>query len=122
MTFIDRISEDGVIDSGLSGPDLWALVISRGMCSRSGLDPDQWYPVSGTAQAARREAVAALAACSGCVVRRHCLELSLRYWEVGQHGVWGGTVPAERAELRNRLSERRLSRIGASQLGDRAVS
>lgn len=23
--------------------------------------------------------------------------LSLRYWDIGQHGVWGGLIPAERA-------------------------
>jgi hypothetical protein len=90
----------------ISGPDLWALVISRGMCSRSGVDPDQWYPVSAPASMARLEAARAIAVCSACVVRQHCLELSLRYWTVGQHGVWGGTVPAERAELRTRRNYR----------------
>ena len=32
---------------------------------------------------------------------RECLELALRNWAVGQHGVWGGTVPAERERLRS---------------------
>jgi hypothetical protein len=26
--------------------------------------------------------------------------LSLRHWDIGQHGVWGGLVPAERGALR----------------------
>jgi hypothetical protein len=26
--------------------------------------------------------------------------LSLRHWGIGQHGIWGGLVPAERAALR----------------------
>jgi len=29
--------------------------------------------------------------------------MSLRYWDIGQHGVWGGLVSAERATLRNRI-------------------
>jgi hypothetical protein len=35
-------------------------------------------------------------------VRDACLELSLRRWTIGQHGVWGGLVAAERAALRRR--------------------
>jgi len=35
-------------------------------------------------------------------VRTQCLELSLRHWDIGQHGVWGGLVPADRAALRRR--------------------
>jgi hypothetical protein len=31
-----------------------------------------------------------------------CLELSLRHWNVGQHGVWGGLVATDRAYLRRR--------------------
>ena len=38
--------------------------------------------------------------CAACPVREECLELALRNWAVGQHGVWGGTVPAERERLR----------------------
>jgi hypothetical protein len=43
-----------------------------------------------------------IAVCMACPVRALCLELSLRYWDVGQHGVWGGLVPAERTRLRHR--------------------
>jgi hypothetical protein len=35
-------------------------------------------------------------------VRGACLELSLRRWTIGQHGVWGGLVAADRAALRRR--------------------
>jgi hypothetical protein len=41
-----------------------------------------------------------------CPVRAQCLELSLQHWDVGQHGVRGGLVPAERAELRRRWPAR----------------
>ena len=47
-----------------------------------------------------REAAAAIAVCAGCPVRGECLELALRNWAIGQFGVWGGTVPAEREKLR----------------------
>jgi WhiB family redox-sensing transcriptional regulator len=64
------------------------------------LGPDDSYPVSAPGAAARREAAAALAVCARCLVRDECLELALRNPAVGQFGVWGGTVPAERQELR----------------------
>ena len=37
---------------------------------------------------ARREAAGAIAVCAECPVRTECLGLSLRHWQVGQHGVW----------------------------------
>jgi hypothetical protein len=101
--------DDGSPVTEISGPGLWALVTSQAMCGRSGVDPEQWYPVSDTAPVARLEAAKAIAVCTACMVRLHCLELSLRYWTVGQHGVWGGTVPAERAELRRRRVDREES-------------
>jgi hypothetical protein len=52
---------------------------------------------------ARQEAAAAIAVCTNCLVRGECLVLSLRHWDVGQHGVWGGLVAAERARLRGVL-------------------
>jgi len=84
----------------MSDRTLWLLMVERGACTTSGLSTDDWYPVSGPADAARREAADAIAVCSGCRVREQCLELALRNWAVGQHGVWGGTVPAERERLR----------------------
>jgi hypothetical protein len=57
-------------------------------CTDSALDPDEWFPVSTGIAMARREAADAIAACAECPVRTECLGLSLRYWQVGQHGVW----------------------------------
>ena len=82
---------------------LWALVGRYAQCAGSTLDPDDWFPVSAEAEAARWEAAAAIDLCEGCLVRSQCLELSLRHWDIGQHGVWGGMVSADRAELRTRL-------------------
>jgi Transcription factor WhiB len=84
----------------LTEPALWALVIRHAQCSESNLDPDQWFPVSADPRQARQEAAAAIAICTTCPVRRHCLTLSLRRWDIGQHGVWGGLVAADRARLR----------------------
>jgi Transcription factor WhiB len=87
-------------DFAVTDRTLWLIVLAQAACSSSGLSPNDWYPVSAPAEAARREAARAIAVCASCRVREECLELSLRSWTVGQHGVWGGTVPAERAELR----------------------
>jgi Transcription factor WhiB len=113
-----------VIARGFAMTDriLWAIVVAQAACSASGLSPDDWYPVSGPAEAARREAAGAIAVCAACRVREECLELALRNWTVGQHGVWGGTVPAERGELRaGRVAQ--LARVLArSRDADRTAS
>jgi hypothetical protein len=83
---------------------LWARVTRYGRCADSGLDPDQWFPVSVDPASARLEAAAAIAVCTSCLVRDECLVLSLLHWDVGQHGVWGGLVTADRARLRRSLT------------------
>jgi hypothetical protein len=80
---------------------LRAAVIRQAQCAGSSLDADQWFPVSTEIASARREAAAAIALCQSCPVRAQCLELSLRQWDVGRHGIWGGLVAAERATLRH---------------------
>jgi len=81
---------------------LWARVIRHARCTGSSLDPDQWFPISADIGKARQEAAAAITVCTTCLVRAECLELSLRHWDIGQHGVWGGLVAAERAALPRR--------------------
>ena len=82
---------------------LTAQVARYARCADSGLDPDQWFPVSVDPARARQEAAAAIALCASCLVRGECLVLSLQHWDVGQHGVWGGLVAADRARLRRGL-------------------
>jgi hypothetical protein len=114
----------------MSDRKLWLLVVEQGACSTSGRSPDDWYPVSASAEAAVREAASAIAVCSGCRMREECLELALRNWAVGQHGVWGGTVPAERerlragrvAQLTRVLARNRGADLAASRDADRAAS
>ena len=114
----------------MSDRALWLLMVEQGACSTSGLSADDWYPASASAGAARREAAGAIAVCSGCPVREECLELALRNWAVGQHGVWGGTVPAERERLRAArvtqltrvLARNRGADLAARRGADRAAS
>jgi hypothetical protein len=89
-----------------AGRSLWEGVASKARCADSILDPDEWFPVSPRPEIARREAAVAIAICMACPVQAQCLELSLRHWDVGQHGVWGGLVAAERAALRHRWPAR----------------
>jgi hypothetical protein len=95
---------------------LWARVIRNARCTGSSLDPDQWFPVSAEIGKARQEAAAAITLCTACPVRAECLVLSLRHWDIGQHGVWGGLVAAERAGLRRRHAAV-LSAFPASSAG-----
>jgi hypothetical protein len=89
----------------------WARVIRQARCTKSSLDADMWFPVSPGAQQARQEAAAAIAICKDCPVRSQCLALSLRHWDVGQHGVWGGMVAAERASLRRQMLAHRADAL-----------
>jgi WhiB family transcriptional regulator, redox-sensing transcriptional regulator len=62
------------------------------------LDPEQFFPESGE----QTKAAEAKAICAGCQVRDQCLELAVT--AAGgldaDHGVFGGTLPAERSQLR----------------------
>jgi len=82
---------------------LWGQVIRYASCATSRLDPEDWFPINVEIGKARREAAAAIAVCITCPVRAQCLTLSIRHWDIGQHGVWGGMVPAERMALRRLL-------------------
>jgi WhiB family redox-sensing transcriptional regulator len=113
-----------VITRGFAAPDqeLWLLVNQQGACSASGLSPDAWYQEGGPAETANRQSAAALAVCGGCPVRQECLELSLRNWTVGQHGVWGGTVPAERERLRAGRVAQLVRALARNRDADRSSS
>jgi transcription factor WhiB len=101
------ISQDHVAPSlpaPFSDQALRARVIRNARCADGRLDPDAWFPLSAEPGKARQEAAAAIAVCTACRVRGQCLEFSLQHWDIGQHGVWGGLVAADRAKLRRRLS------------------
>lgn len=98
---------------------LRAEVTSEAHCSDGTLDPDEWFPVSTDPEAARREAAGAIAICGACPVRDACLELSMRHWKIGQHGIWGGLVPAERAAARRQWLESARRNGHALSVADR---
>ena len=100
------------------GHGLRARVTRYARCAGSSLDPDQWFPVSVDPASARLEAAAAIAVCTSCLVRGECLVLSLRHWDLGQHGVWGGLVAADRARLRRRLTTAHSARGGMAAGGE----
>jgi hypothetical protein len=102
VRYVMGTSGDREPSAQLTDGALAAEVTRRARCADGTLDPDQWFPVSTDAEAARREAADAIAICMACPVRGACLELSLRHWIIGQHGVWGGLVAADRAALRRR--------------------
>lgn len=102
MRYVMGTSGDRESSAQLTDGALAAEVNRKARCADSTVDPDEWFPVSTEAEAARREAADAIAICTACPVRGACLELSLRHWTIGQHGVWGGLVAADRAALRRR--------------------
>ena len=98
----------------VAGRPPWPWVIRHALCRYVSLDPGQWFPASADAESARHEAAAAIAICHGCPVRAQCLAMSLRHWDIGQHGVWGGLVSAERATLREQVPDDRTRHPGAA--------
>jgi hypothetical protein len=98
------------IAARLTEPASWALITRHAQCSDPTLDPDQWFPVSTNPAQARHEAAAAIAICTTCPVRSHCLRLSLHHWDIGQHGIWGGLIAADRAPLRRHLPTSQVAR------------
>ena len=83
----------------LASPGAWA---ESALCAQA--DPDAWFPGRGQHVAARR----AIQVCGRCPVRAECLELALSgadSWGGIVHGVWGGTTPNERIQLRRQRKE-----------------
>jgi len=68
------------------------------------LDPERFFPESGE----QAKAAEAKAICAGCQVRDHCRDLAVKAASGldQDHGVFGGSLPAERSRLRgNRFPE-----------------
>lgn len=105
----------------LTDRELRAGITIEARCADGTLDPDEWFPLSTDEEAGRREAADAIAVCGACSVRDACLELSMRYWRIGQHGVWGGLVPAERAAVRRKRLESVRRSGHALSIADRAA-
>jgi hypothetical protein len=106
--------------AALTNTELQARVTSlEARCASPSADPDDWFPIAVEPANARRQAAHAIAACEACPVRPGCLELALRLWSgVGHHGIWGGTVEAERRVLR----EEWLAGVSVGRLLERGIA
>ena len=70
--------------------------LSEGLCREVGTEI--FYPEgAGEAESMYRMA---RKICSGCSVRQACLEWAIRH---ESHGMWGGTVPRQRAAIRKKM-------------------
>lgn len=91
---------------GLAPPEL-----PGARCARRDHDPELWFPANGDRAAAKR----AKAICWSCPVRAACLE-----WALGANertGIWGGTTPNERRELRRAAARARATQTCRSAAG-----
>ena len=75
----------------------------RSLAACLSADPDLFFPISSTGPAERQIARAKVI-CSGCPVRRECLEFAVTHDQT--HGIWGGTTPQDRQRDRRRRRRR----------------
>lgn len=68
--------------------------LTRGLCREIGVE--MFYPEEGGSGGDIYSFARKI--CSGCVVRRECLEWAIKHED---WGMWGGTTPRERANLRS---------------------
>ncbi len=78
---------------------LW-LLVSRGLCAK--MDPDLWFPeFDERTKEYGEQAARAIDICNVCPVRSECLSYGL---ENEDYGIWGGTTPSQRREMRKNES------------------
>ncbi len=76
------------------------LLSQEGLCRDK--DPDLWFPDHDERTTAYGEqADEAIKICNVCPVKDKCLEYGLEY---ETYGVWGGTTPSMRREMRKNES------------------
>lgn len=76
----------------LTIPGTWT---EQALCAQA--DPDAWYPDKGGSTAMAKRI------CAACPVRAQCLDYAQSgadTWGGIVTGIWGGTTPRERAQLR----------------------
>jgi hypothetical protein len=105
-----RTHQRQAADQQASRPERLPLVQGAGrlawmdQAACKGLPTDRFFPETGEG----RKAAEAKAICSGCQVQEACRELAVRGADSLEtdHGVFGGTIPTERSQLRpNRFPE-----------------
>lgn len=79
--------------------------VSDGLCKRSGVDPERWFPSTEDASVLAGEALVgarryAERVCAGCPARAACLEKAMRGGAFGDFGIWAGLTSADRRAVR----------------------
>ncbi len=90
----DGTRRDTATPTAPATPGRWA---DRALCAQA--DPDAWFPGNGQ----RALAATATRICGHCPVRPQCLDYALSgadTWAGITTGIWGGTTPQQRAQLR----------------------
>jgi hypothetical protein len=73
VRYVMGTSGDREPSAQLTDRALAAEVTTKARCADGTADPDEWFPVSTEAEAARREAAGAIAICTACPVRGRVL-------------------------------------------------
>ena len=95
MTLLEELDNDVKGPGGITGillePVWWH---NDARCAEPDIDPEISYPRRGQSGAPAK------AICASCPVRDECLGFALNDPDALEWGVWGGTSPRERRELR----------------------
>ena len=76
------------------------LLAQEGLCRDK--DPDLWFPeFDERTKEYGQQAAKAIAVCDVCPIKEVCLAYGLEFED---YGVWGGTTPSQRREMRKHES------------------
>jgi WhiB family transcriptional regulator, redox-sensing transcriptional regulator len=85
-------------------------------CARPGVDPELFFPNATDIGKTRQ----AKQICAGCAVKAPCLADALARPETADHGIYGGTTPRQRGQIRKEAQ--RGSRLRPSLMTDPALA
>lgn len=69
-------------------------------CAEHQDTPHWWFPEHGR----NADQAAAVAVCSGCLVRNECGAYAFTFADTARHGVWGALTSTQRRRLADRVS------------------
>ncbi len=76
------------------------LLARKGLCRD--MDPDLWFPeYDERTKEYGEQATTAIMVCNICPIKEACLAYGLEFED---YGVWGGTTPSKRREMRKNES------------------
>ena len=85
-------------------------------CARPGIDPELFFPSTTEVGKTRQ----AKQICAGCAVQAPCLADALSRPESADHGIFGGTTPKQRGQIRKQV--RRGGRYRPTPMTDPALA